>query len=104
MRVSRQGIDAIKGRNDLAEVVIEHGIALRRRGRSYYGLCPFHQEKTASFAVSQEAGLFHCFGCGAAGDVIGFVCRFHRVSFPEALKRLADRACLEVDGLREARP
>jgi DNA primase len=101
MRVSREGIDEIKRRNDLAEVVTEHGIELKKRGRTLFGLCPFHQEKTASFGVSREAGLFHCFGCGAGGDVIGFVVRFHQVSFPEALKRLADRAGLELEGLME---
>ena len=101
MRVSREGIDEIKRRNDLAEVVTEHGIELKRRGKTLFGLCPFHQEKTGSFSVSREAGLFHCFGCGAGGDVIGFVVRFHRVTFPEALKRLADRAGLELEGLME---
>jgi DNA primase len=85
----------------LAEVVTEHGIELKKRGRTLFGLCPFHQEKTASFGVSREAGLFHCFGCGAGGDVIGFVVRFHQVSFPEALKRLADRAGLEIERLME---
>ena len=78
---------------------MEYGIELKRRGRTYFGLCPFHQEKTASFAVSQEAGLFHCFGCGVGGDVIGFIVRFQRVTFPEALRRLAARAGLEVEGL-----
>jgi DNA primase len=109
MRVSREGIDEIKRRNDLAEVVTEHGIELKKRGRTLFGLCPFHEEKTASFGVSREAGLFHCFGCGAGGDVIGFVLRFHQLSFPEALKRLADRAGLDLeklmensDGLRQA--
>jgi DNA primase len=102
MRVSREGIDEIKRRNDLAEVVTEHGIELKKRGRTFFGLCPFHEEKTASFGVSREAGLFHCFGCGAGGDVIGFVVRFHQVTFPEALKRLADRAGLELEGLMES--
>jgi DNA primase len=94
MRISRDGIDEIKRRNDLAEVVTEHGIALKRRGRTLFGLCPFHEEKTASFGVSREAGLFHCFGCGAGGDVIGFVVRFDQLSFPEAVRRLAGRAGL----------
>ena len=101
MRVSREGIDEIKRRNDLAEVVTEHGIELKRRGKTLFGLCPFHQEKTPSFTVSREAGLFHCFGCGAGGDVIGFVVRFHQLSFPEALRRLADRAGLELARLME---
>jgi DNA primase len=99
MRISRTGIEEIKRRNDLAEVVAEHGIELKRRGRSYFGLCPFHEEKTGSFSVSREAGLFHCFGCGAGGDVIGFVARFHRLTFPEAVGRLAVRAGLELEEL-----
>jgi DNA primase len=101
MRVSREGIDDLKRRNDLAEIVIEHGIELKKRGRAYYGLCPFHQEKTASFAVSREAGLFHCFGCGAGGDVIGFVTRFHQISFREALDRLATRAGIDLQELTD---
>ena len=104
MRVSRDGIDEIKRQSDLAEVVIEHGIELKRRGRTLFGLCPFHEEKTASFAVSQGAGLFHCFGCGASGDVIGFVVRFHRISFREALERLAIRAGVQLEDLMEERP
>jgi DNA primase len=99
MRVSREGIDEIKRESDLCEVVTEHGIELRRRGRTHFGLCPFHEEKTASFAVSREAGLFHCFGCGAGGDVIGFLVRFHRISFREALERLAARAGIGLDRL-----
>jgi len=100
--VSRTGIDEIKRRNDLAEVVTEHGIELKKRGRTLFGLCPFHQEKTASFNVSREAGLFHCFGCGAGGDVIGFVCRFHQISFREAIERLAERAGIHLEERTEA--
>ena len=98
MRVSREGIDEVKRRNDLAEVVTEHGIDLKRRGRTLFGLCPFHEEKTASFGVSREAGLFHCFGCGAGGDVIGFLCRFHHITFREALDRLAARGGVSLGG------
>ena len=97
MHVSREGIEEIKRRNDLVEVVAEHGIELRRRGRTHFGLCPFHEERTASFAVSREAGLWHCFGFGAAGDVIGFVVRFDHVSVPEAMRRLAERAGIALD-------
>ena len=100
--MSREGIDEIKRRNDLAEVVTEHGIELKRRGRTLFGLCPFHQEKTGSLAVSREAGLFHCFGCGAGGDVIGFVVRFHQISFREALDRLAARAGIHLEERTEA--
>jgi DNA primase len=101
MRVSREGIEEIKRRNDLVEVVAEHGIELRKRGRTLFGLCPFHEERTGSFAVSRESGLFHCFGCGVGGDVLGFVVRFDRVSFPEALRRLAVRAGFSLDAVME---
>ncbi len=104
MRVSRAGIDEIKRRNDLSEVVSEHGIELKRRGRTLFGLCPFHQEQTASFGVSREAGLFHCFGCGAGGDVIVFVCRLERIGFREAIERLAARAGIVLEEAAKARP
>jgi len=102
MRVTRDGIDEIKRRNDLCEVASEHGIELKRRGRTYFGLCPFHEEKTASFAVSKEAGLFHCFGCGVGGDVIGLVARLQRIGFPEALEHLATRAGIDLGTWSEA--
>jgi DNA primase len=94
MPVTRAQLDDLKRRNDLYEVVTEQGIALRRRGRTYFGLCPFHAEQTP---VSRDAGLFHCFGCGAGGDVIRFVERTQQVSFPEAVRRLARRAGLPID-------
>lgn len=96
MLITRETIADVKTANDLCEVVREQGIALKRRGRTYFGLCPFHAEQTASFGVSREAGLFHCFGCGAGGDVIRFVERTQRVSFPEAVRRLARRAGVAI--------
>jgi DNA primase len=100
MLITRETIADVKTANDLCEVVREQGIALKRRGRTYFGICPFHAEHTASFAVSRTAGLFHCFGCGAGGDVIRFVERTQRVSFPEAVRRLARRAGLSIDDER----
>ena len=96
MLITRDAIAQVKTANDLWEVVREQGIVLTRRGRTYFGLCPFHREQTASFAVSREAGLYHCFGCGAGGDVIRFVERTQQVSFPEAVRRLARRAGLPI--------
>jgi DNA primase len=98
--IPRAHLDAIKRGNDLVDVAREQGVALRRRGRTYYGRCPFHAERTPSLGVSREAGLFHCFGCGAGGDVIRFVERIAQVSFREAVRRLAARAGLA----REPRP
>jgi DNA primase len=102
MQVTRAELDAIKRSTDLVAVVREQGIALRRRGRTYFGLCPFHDEQTASFGVSREAGLFHCFGCGAGGDVIRFVERIEHVSFREAVHRLAHRAGIRLEPGRSA--
>jgi DNA primase len=92
MPIPRATLDAIKRTADVVEVVTAQGIALRRRGRTWFGLCPFHAERTPSFGVSREAGLFHCFGCGASGDVIRFVERTQQVSFPAAVRWLATRA------------
>lgn len=97
MPIPRATLEVIKRANDLVEVVREQAVPLRRRGRTYFGICPFHAERTASFAVSREAGLFHCFGCGAGGDVIRFIERTHHVSFPEAVRRLARRAGVVID-------
>lgn len=100
LHISRDQIDAIKRRVDIAALVTERGLRLRRIGRQLYALCPFHQERTPSFAVSSERGLFHCFGCGVSGDVIGFVMRYDGVSFPEAVRKLSER--VQDDG--EDRP
>src|SRR3546814_10005742 len=88
-------LDEIRSRTGLAEVVGRR-VRLIRKGREFMGLCPFHNEKTPSFTVSEEKGFFHCFGCGAHGDVVGFVMRAEGLSFPEAVERLADQAGLQV--------
>jgi len=99
---SRAQLDALKRETDLVAIVREQGIALTRRGRTYFGRCPFHREQTASFAVSRDAGLFHCFGCGAGGDVIRFVERTQQVSFPEAVRHLARRVGLTLADVAES--
>ena len=78
------------------EGVIGKRVRLVRRGRELLGLCPFHNEKTPSFTVNEEKGFFHCFGCGAHGDVIGFVMRDEGLAFPEAVERLAGDAGLAL--------
>ncbi len=104
MQVTKEGIERIKSANDLAAVVAERGIELKRKGRQLVAPCPFHQEKAASFNVSSAKGLFHCFGCGVAGDVIGFVTKHDKVSFGGALEALARRAGLDLGRLMEERP
>ncbi|MBW7851107.1 MAG: DNA primase [Rhodospirillales bacterium] len=86
-----QFLDELRGRLSLASV-IGRRVRLTRRGREYTGLCPFHNEKTPSFTVNEEKGFFHCFGCGAHGDVVGFEMRAANLSFPEAVERLAAEA------------
>ncbi len=87
--------EEIRARTDLAELVGQY-VPLRRSGSSLIARCPFHQEKTPSFHVSRERGLFHCFGCKASGDVFTFYERVEGVSFPDALRALAQRAGVEI--------
>jgi DNA primase len=84
-------IRTIQGANDIIDVVGEH-VALKRAGKNFVGLCPFHKEKTPSFSVSPDKQFFHCFGCGVGGDVIKFVQKILGLGFPEALEFLARRA------------
>ncbi len=90
-----QFLDDLRSRIGLADL-IGRRVKLTRKGREHTGLCPFHNEKTPSFSVSEEKGFFHCFGCGAHGDIIGFAMRIENLSFPEAVQRLADEVGLVV--------
>jgi DNA primase len=98
-----QFLDEIRSRVSLASVVSRH-VKLVRRGREYVGLCPFHNEKTPSFTVVEDKAFYHCFGCGAHGDVIGFTMRVGGAGFREAVEMLAKEAGLQVpDELPEDR-
>lgn len=95
-----QAVELIKSRLSLREVVSRY-VALKPAGRGRWkGLCPFHQEKTPSFYVDEEKGLFYCFGCKAGGDLFAFVQRAEGLDFPEALERLAEEAGVELPGGR----
>jgi DNA primase len=89
-RYGQDKIEEVRSRADIVEVIGTH-VRLRRAGRNFTGLCPFHNEKTPSFSVSAERGFFHCFGCGAGGTVFDFVMRVEALTFPEALQSLARR-------------
>lgn len=91
-RIRDEDIALVRQRSPLAEVVGEHLQLRGAGGGQLKGLCPFHEEKSASFTVSPTRGLYHCFGCGASGDVITFVQRLEHLSFAEAVERLAARA------------
>jgi DNA primase len=92
---SDDAVNQIKARLDLVEVVQQH-VALRKRGRELWGLCPFHPEKTPSFKVSPQLQNWHCFGCEKGGDVFSFVEEIEKVDFRRALELLADRAGVEL--------
>lgn len=94
--------EEIRSRLDLVEIIGRH-VRLERAGSRYRGLCPFHEEKTPSFYVHPERGLWHCFGCGAGGDLYAFVMRQERLDFPEALRRLAERAGVRLEVTPRAR-
>jgi DNA primase len=90
-RLSQELIDQIRAANDIVDVISER-LQVRKAGRNYRALCPFHQEKTPSFNVSPERQIYHCFGCGVGGNVITFLMEYEKLTFPEALRELADRA------------
>ena len=84
-------IEEIKANTDIVEIISQY-VSLKRKGRNYFGLCPFHNEKSPSFSVSETKQIFHCFGCGAGGDVIGFLKKIENIEFKEAVEMLAERA------------
>jgi DNA primase len=88
-------LDELRSRVSLSGLVGRR-VKLTRRGREYAGLCPFHHEKTPSFYVVEDKSFFHCFGCGAHGDAIGFVMRADNLDFIEAVEKLAGEAGLAV--------
>ena len=88
-------VDDLKSQADIVQVVQDY-VPLKKAGTSYKGLCPFHTEKTPSFHVNGDKGFFHCFGCGTGGDVVKFVELQEKVSFPEAVRHLAQRFGLQV--------
>jgi DNA primase len=87
---SQEKIEEVRSRADIIEIIGAH-VQLRRTGRNFTGLCPFHNEKTPSFSVNPERGFFHCFGCGAGGSVFDFVMRMDALTFPESIQSLARR-------------
>ncbi|MDP6952650.1 MAG: DNA primase [Alphaproteobacteria bacterium] len=95
MSLPPQFLDDIRARVPASDVV-GRSVRLTRRGREHVGLCPFHKEKTPSFTVNDDKAFFHCFGCGAHGDVIGFLMQHDGLTFPEAVERLAGEAGLSV--------
>lgn len=92
----KQAVEDIKGKTDIVETVSSY-VQLKKRGKNYIGLCPFHSEKTPSFTVSAEKNIFHCFGCGEGGNIIDFIMKIEKLEFIEALKMLGDKAGIAVE-------
>lgn len=95
MRYSDDIIEEVRQKNDIVDVVSQY-VKLTRKGSSYFGLCPFHNEKTPSFSVTPGKQMYYCFGCGAGGNVFNFIMEYENYTFGEALKHLADRAGVEL--------
>ena len=88
--LNRDVIARVREAADLVDVAGEH-VRLKKKGRTWEGLCPFHEEKTPSFSIDAEKGLYYCFGCHQGGDVFKFVMQLENLDFPEAVERLAHR-------------
>ena len=97
-RYSDELIDEIKSKNDIVDIISQY-VVLKRSGRNFFGLCPFHKEKSPSFSVSPDKQIFHCFGCGVGGDVFRFISKIENVSFKEAIETLAEKSGVELPAL-----
>lgn len=86
-------IEEVRSRNDIVDVIGQY-VHLTKKGSTYFGLCPFHNEKTGSFSVSPNKQMYYCFGCGAGGNVFTFMMQYENFTFGEAMEALADRRVL----------
>lgn len=93
-------IDEIRRNNNIVDVISQY-VVLKKKGRSYFGLCPFHNEKSPSFSVSQEKQIFNCFGCHTGGDVIRFISKIENIDYKDAIEILADRAGIQLPTLND---
>lgn len=88
-------VEEVRRRNDIVDIISSY-VNLKRSGSNHVGLCPFHNEKTASFSVSAGKQMYYCFGCGAGGNVFTFLMEYENLTFVEALEQLAERAGMEL--------
>ena len=96
MRIPEQKIEEIRTAADIVDIISGH-VHLRKRGKNFVGLCPFHQEKTPSFTVSEDKQIYHCFGCGAGGNAFKFLMEFKNISFVEAVEEIAEHLGIKID-------
>ncbi|HEY5716944.1 MAG TPA: DNA primase, partial [Motiliproteus sp.] len=102
-RIPQDFIDDLLNRTDIVDIV-EERVQLKRAGRNYSGLCPFHKEKTPSFSVDPDKQFYYCFGCGAGGNALGFVMEYERIDFPQAVEMMARRQGLEIPNQQSQQP
>lgn len=101
IRYSDELLEEIRNSNDIVDIISQY-VVLKRSGRNFFGLCPFHKEKSPSFSVSPDKQIFHCFGCGAGGNVFHFLNKIENINFVESVKILADRANIQLPTLDNA--
>ena len=101
MRYSDELLEEIRSRNDIIDIISQY-VTLKRSGRNYFGLCPFHNEKSPSFSVSPDKQIFHCFGCGVGGNVFHFLMKIENINFIESIQMLAERAGVNLPTLGSA--
>src|SRR5438093_9437119 len=94
--ITQEKIAEIRNRASIVEVISDY-VTLKKAGRNHMGLCPFHTEKTPSFTVSEEKGIYHCFGCQTGGSVFQFLMQYDQLTFPESVERVAKRYGITVE-------
>ncbi len=101
MRYTEDIIEEVRSRSDIVDVISQY-VKLQKKGSSYFGLCPFHNEKSPSFSVNRDKQMYYCFGCGAGGDAFAFLMEYENLNFPEAVQQLAQRAGVELPEMEES--
>ena len=101
MRYSDEIIDEVRQTNDIVDIISQY-VHLKRSGRNFFGLCPFHNEKSPSFSVSPDKQIFHCFGCGVGGNVFTFLTKIEGISFVEAVQMLAEKSNIQLPTLQNS--
>ena len=101
-RYSEEIIEEVRQTNDIVDIISQY-VHLKRSGRNFFGLCPFHNEKSPSFSVSPDKQIFHCFGCGVGGNVFTFLTKIEGISFVEAVQTLAERSNIQLPTLENNR-
>ena len=94
-KIPQDIVDRVRDAADILDVVSQY-VDLKQRGANYFGLCPFHGEKTPSFSVAPAKQIYHCFGCSSGGNVFSFLMEYQKITFPEAIKTLADRYSIPI--------